>query len=285
MWALPLLKSSDPLFQAPPFLTQRRFGDLPLFSISSAQNHHYKAWRSLLDGRGIKKQQEALVFGLKIIREILQMFSHRAKGLILRHPDELNALMGAPLPAPETGFTIFQLAPELFTPLDIYGINGPLLLISAPPLPTWNEALPQGLTLFLPFQNPINLGTTIRSAAALGAPVVLLKEAASPYLPKSLRASGPALFQTSLLQGPTLEELSRHSRRLPLYALSPAGRNIFQFDFPPDCGLVAGMEGPGLTGEWPEEQCLSIPMRAGVESLNAAMAVSMALGCYLARTT
>ena len=275
--------NSDPLFQPPSSSMQCRFSDLPLLNISSAQNHHYKSWRSLLDGRGIKKQQEALVSGLKIIRETLQMFSQRAKGLILRHPAELNALAGAPLPAPETGFTIFQLTPELFTPLDIYGIDAPLLIISAPPLPAWSETLPQGLTLFLPFQNPINLGTTIRSAAALDVPVVLLKEAASPYLPKSLRAAGPALFQTSLWQGPTLEELSRHSRRLPLYALSPAGRNIFQFDFPSNCGLVAGMEGPGLTGEWPEEQCLSIPMRAGVESLNAAMAVSMALGCHLAR--
>ena len=104
--------NSDPLFQPPSSSMQRRFSDLPLLNISSAQNHHYKSWRSLLDGRGIKKQQEALVSGLKIIRETLQMFSQRAKGLILRHPAELNALAGAPLPAPETGFTIFQLTPE-----------------------------------------------------------------------------------------------------------------------------------------------------------------------------
>lgn len=272
---------NNSIFQTTP-PPQQTFAALPLLDISSEQNPRYKAWRSLLDGRGIKKQQEAIVSGLKIIREILNLFSQRAKGLIVRHPNELNALGNVPLPLPETGFTIFQVPPELFAALDIYGINAPLLLISAPPLPTWDETLAPGLTLFLPFQNPINLGTTIRSAAALGAPVVLLKEAASPYLPKSLRASGPALLQTPLLQGPTLAELALHSRRLPLYALSPVGQDIFQFEFPPDCGLVAGMEGPGLTGEWPEERQLSIPMRAGVESLNAAMAVSMALACQMA---
>ncbi len=272
---------NDPIFQAAP-PPQRVYGAMPLLDISSGQNPRYKIWRSLLDGRGIKKHQEAIVSGVKIIREILNLFGQRAKGLIVRHPDELNALGGVALPAPETGFAVFQVPPELFTPLDIYGIDAPLLLISAPPPPAWDETLAPGLTLFLPFQNPINLGTTIRSAAALGAPVVLLKEAASPYLPKSLRASGPALLQTPLWRGPSLEELSRHSGRLPLYALAPAGRDIFQFNFPPDCGLVAGMEGPGLTGEWPEEQTLSIPMRAGVESLNAAMAVSMALACHMA---
>ena len=253
-----------------------------VMDISSGQNSRYKTWRALLEGRGIKRQQEAIVSGPKIIREILNLFGQRAIGLILRHLDELEALGETPLPAPETGFTIFRVTPELFAPLDIYGINAPLLLIAAPPPPVWDERLAPGLTLFLPFQNPINLGTTIRSAAALGAPVVLLKEAASPYLPKSLRASGPAIFQTPLWQGPGLEELSRHSRNLPLYALSPSGQNIFEFNFPDDCGLVAGLEGPGLTGDWPEDRLLSIPMQSGVESLNAAMAVSMALACRMA---
>ncbi len=255
-----------------------------VIDINSAQNPRYKGWLGLLDGRGIKKQGEAIVSGPKIIREVLAMFSERALGLIVRDLAELEALGPAAFPAEESGFTIFRVPQELFSTLDIYGINAPLLLISALPPPAWDARLPPGLTLFLPFQNPINLGTTIRSAAALGAPVVLLKEAASPYLPKSLRASGPALFQTPLWRGPSLAELAELSRDLPLYALSPAGQNIFQFDFPPDCGLVAGMEGPGLTGDWPKERLLSIPMRAGVESLNAAMAVSMALACRFARS-
>lgn len=255
----------------------------PVLDISSEQNPRYKIWKTLLDGRGIKKQQEALVSGPRIIREIMALFGQRSVGIILRHLDELKIMGDIPLPAPETGFTIFRVTPELFAPLDIYGIDAPLLLIAAPPPPVWDGNLESGLTLFLPFQNPINLGTTIRSAAALGAPVVLLKEAASPYLPKSLRASGPALFQTPLMQGPSLKELSGQSATLPLYALSPAGRDIFGFDFPDSCGLVAGMEGPGLAGEWPPDRLLSIPMQAGVESLNAAMAVSMALACRLAR--
>ena len=264
-------------------VTDAPSGQRPIVDISSEQNPRYKAWRTLLDGRGIKKQQEAIMSGPRIIREILTLFGQRATGLILRHLDELNVLGEAPLPAPETGFTIFRVPPELFAPLDIYGIDAPLLLIAAPPLPVWDGSLAPGLTLFLPFQNPINLGTTIRSAAALGSPVVLLKEAASPYLPKSLRASGPALFQTPLMQGPSLDELSKCGNDLPLYALSPAGQNIFNFDFPDNCGLVAGLEGPGLIGEWPPDRLLSIPMQAGVESLNAAMAVSMALACRLAR--
>ncbi len=248
-------------------------------AILSAQNPRFKAWQKLLDGRGIKKQQEAILSGNKIVREILQLFPERVSGILTRKPSELEEF--TPLPNGRQ-IPVHVLGADLFAQLDIYGTDSPLLLISAPPLPQWDGRIGPGLTLFLPFQNPINLGTTIRSAAALGVPVVLLKEAASPYLPKSLRASGPALFQTQVMQGPGLAELAAR-RELPVFALSAQGQNIFAFNFPLACGLVAGLEGPGLLGDWAEETLLSIPMRQGVESLNASQAVSMALACRLAR--
>lgn len=249
--------------------------------IHSAQNPRFKAWLRLLEGRGIKKQQEALLSGAKIVPEILHLFPERVNGVIGRHKSEAAV---AELLRFRPEIPVHYLAPELFESLDLYGTDFPLLLISAPPLPPWDGRVPNGLTLFLPFQNPINLGTTIRSAAALGIPVVLLKEAASPYLPKSLRASGPALFQTPLFQGPGLAELAELAEQagLPVFALSAGGRNVFEFEFPPACGLAAGLEGPGLLGNWAADRLLSIPMRRGVESLNAAQAVSMALACRLA---
>jgi tRNA G18 (ribose-2'-O)-methylase SpoU len=184
---------------------------------------------------------------------------------------------------------VYLLSAPLFSALDIYGIKEPILLISAPPPELWSaeqqgSAAPAlcsksgGLTVFVPFQNPINLGTVIRSAAAFGATTVLLREAATPYLPKALRASGPAVFQTPLYQGPCLEELAR--LELPIYALSPRGENIFAFKFPPDMGLVAGLEGPGLDAYWPKEKRLAIPMTGQVESLNAAVSMSIAMACY-----
>ncbi len=244
--------------------------------ISSARNARYKNWLRLLDGRGIKKQAAALVAGRKVLDEYLARFPERVQGVILKKAED-----AAGLAVPE-GCPVYLLPYDLFAELDIYGIREPILEISAPPPPEWDGRLPEGLTVFLPFQSPINLGTTIRSAAAFGASVVLLREAATPYLPKCLRASGPAIFQVPLFRGPGLEQLASYER-LPIFALSPKGESLFSFPFADygRIGLVAGMEGPGLDEYWPAERRLSIPMTAGVESLNASTAMGIAMAYRL----
>lgn len=255
-----------------------------LLEIASPQNPRYKNWLKLLDGRGIKKQEQALLAGRRFIEEVLEQFPDRALALLApaSKSDSLKPL-AAKLPSRAA---VCLLPPELFASVDIYGIKEPLLLISAPAPPAWNRELEDGLTIFLPFQNPINLGTCIRSAAAFGARVVLLKEAASPYLPKCLRASGPSIFQAPPCQGPSLRELAELAvqKNLPIYGLSPRGASLYQADLARRMGLVAGMEGPGLDGYWPPERRLSIPMQGQVESLNAAVSMSIGMSFYCAKS-
>ncbi len=240
--------------------------------ITSANNPRFKGWLKALDSRGARKQGEAILAGRKFLAEVLR-----------DHPERVRALLchknSAP---PETDAPVYFLSGELFARLDIYGTNAPLLLISAPEPPRWQGNLAPGLTLFLPFQNPINLGTIIRSAAAVGAQVVVMAESASIYNPKTLRAAGPAVFKVKIMQGPSLADLTSHLN-LPLFALGLHGENLFDFRFPDTFGLVAGIEGPGLEGIWPHENMLTIPMCPGVESLNAAAAVDISLGAVLAQ--
>ncbi len=247
-----------------------------VLEIQSSQNQRYKSWIKLLDSRGIKKQGQAIISGRSFWDEIVRNYPEKVEAILTTSVEQL-----ADLSIPKD-VIVYVLSQELFANLDIYGVKAPLLLISAPEPEAWNEGLNSGLTIFLPFQNPINLGTCIRNAAALGAEVVLLKEAATPYLPKCLRASGPAIFQTPIWQGPSIKELADY-KHLPIYALSPCGTNLFDFDFPQTMGFVAGMEGPGLDEFWPLAKRLSIPMQEKVESLNAAVAMGMAMACRLAK--
>jgi len=243
--------------------------DRPSRELSSESNPSFRILRDLLTGRGVRKHGQALIAGPRIIAEVRERFPGRVLAWITNDAQ-------VP-PAVESG-EWYRLSKPLFKELDVAGTNSPLLLVSVPPLPAWSddEPWPEGCTLFIPFQDPENVGAVIRSAAAFGvARVVLLKESAHPFHPKSSRAAGTALFQVPLHEGPSIQELA--SRHVPLIALDNSGPELDQSPFPSRFGLVVGVEGPGLPERFRQGQRRRIPIASAVESLNAATAAAVAL--------
>jgi len=239
--------------------------------VASESNPTYKLASDLLTGRGIRKHGQALLAGPRIIAEVLEHFADRVEGY-------LTGSKGEPPPESTAHIPWYRLADPLFKTLDVSGTRSPLLLVRVPEVAEWSADAPwpDGCTLFVPFQDPENVGAVIRSAAAFGAArVVLLKEAAHPFHPKSARAAGPALFQVSMEQGPSIRDL--RAKNAPLIALSSDGPDLQSEPFPERFGLVAGVEGPGLPEHLRSGTTRRIPMRPGVESLNAATAAAVAL--------
>lgn len=230
-----------------------------------------KLWNSLLGSRGIKRHGQAIVAGERIIREMVR-----------NRPDDLDSLIiplkwdGRPPQVPAS-VKVYRLEDALFRELDQFGTHYPLLVVRTPAIETFRpEEQTAAMTLFLPFQDPANLGAVIRSAAAFDVPsLVLLEEAASPYHPKCIRASGGAVFLVSFKRGPSINHISIPG--IPLVGLSSDGEPLDRFSFPVPCALLPGMEGPGLPEAAGLDAKVAIPMAAGVESLNAAVAVSIAL--------
>jgi RNA methyltransferase, TrmH family len=120
--------------------------------------------------------------------------------------------------------------------------------------------------------DPGNVGTALRGALAFGAESVALGPGtADPYGPKAVRASMGALFEVPVVRVRSVEELP--GRRLALVAhggepLAPRGDEVT---------LVVGAERSGLPDEVVSacDATATIPVRA--ESLNAAMAATVAL--------
>ena len=139
-----------------------------------------------------------------------------------------------------------------------------------------------GCILMVPFQDPENVGAVIRTAVSFGVKeVVFLQEAANPYHPKSLRAGGSAAFRIRCQKGPSIQEISLLAREMEqkgifLLTLSMKGEDIRHFQFPAQFILLPGMEGPGLPQNL-QSLSLAIPMEQGIESLNAATSVAIAL--------
>lgn len=239
-----------------------------IHDISSRSNPAFRNFLRLLGGQGVKKQGLSLLSGPKQVKEVLLEFPDRCEAVILTR--------GHSLPIPG-GIGSYRLSAELFGEIDVYGTRQPILVVRFKPLSAWNPTKPPpGCTLFIPFQDPSNVGAVIRSAAAFGvSQTVVLKEGAHPFHHKSIKVAGSAIFRVPVFAGPSIRDLG--SERFPIITLSPAGQEIGNFEFPATFGLLPGVEGPGLPPNLGHLTSLSIPMSGGVESLNAALATGIAL--------
>lgn len=130
-------------------------------------------------------------------------------------------------------------------------------------------------------QDPGNLGTILRTADALQVPVALLEGCADPYSHKVVRASMGAVFRSPVVQTTWQEaEAAFRDANIPVAvtALSDRAVDIRRADVA-KMALVIGSEGQGVRPEILQQadQELIIPMNPKCESLNAAVAASIAM--------
>jgi 16S rRNA (guanine527-N7)-methyltransferase len=244
--------------------------------ISSGKNPRFRELKSVLTGRGLKKGGVTILSGEKQVREALSTFPDEIEGVIVTPEHDLTDMPGG-----IDDMVKYRLSKPLFNEIDSFGTGSPLLVVGVRDIPRWHDEeaaeWPQGITIFIPFQDPANVGAAVRTAVAFGVKrIVLLEGAANPYHVKSVRAAGTAIFRAPLFSGPKIEELKITGA--PLYSLDAGGENIARAILPFNMGLVVGLEGPGL----PENlkrggRVLSIPMVKGVESINATASLTAAL--------
>jgi TrmH family RNA methyltransferase len=127
-------------------------------------------------------------------------------------------------------------------------------------------------------QDPGNLGTLLRSAAASGIERALLSPGcAAAWSPRVLRAGMGAHFRIAIHEGVPLADAAARFEGRILAATLDGEIPYFQEDLKGSVALVIGNEGAGLSGDLLGKigRTLRIPMAPGVESLNAAVAGSI----------
>lgn len=126
-----------------------------------------------------------------------------------------------------------------------------------------------------------NVGTAIRSAAALGWSVVVSSDCADLYAPKTVRASMGTLFAGSVFvcDDPVAYVRSFHACGRRVYAATLGANSCRLGTFPlrEDDGFVVGNEGQGVSAELADAcgRTVLIPMTDRAESLNASIAASI----------
>ena len=132
-------------------------------------------------------------------------------------------------------------------------------------------------------QDPGNVGSMLRSAAAAGvAQVLLSKRCAFAWSPKVLRAGQGAHFCVDIHEDVDLAAWAvsyRDGGGEVVAAVSTGGTNLFAASLAGRVALAIGNEGAGLSASLAAQATLrvSIPMPGGVESLNAAAAAAVCL--------
>ena len=132
-------------------------------------------------------------------------------------------------------------------------------------------------------QDPGNVGTLLRSAEAFAATgVILLPGTASPWSPKTLRASAGSAFRVPTLQATEAEALALLNQNgVPsIAAVARDGEPISRAPLDGPCALLIGNEGAGLSADLiaaANARRVTIPMPGAIESLNAAIAGSLLL--------
>ncbi|HVK62555.1 MAG TPA: TrmH family RNA methyltransferase [Bdellovibrionales bacterium] len=260
--------------------------------ITSSTNDMYRDWLDCLTSKGIRKHGAFFIAGEKAVAETMKRYPNRVRSLVISATQtaetEIQKLIVQTREATKSNdprFTVIELSKELFNELDVSGTHAPLLLVHAPEIVDADLTKePVGLEILCALGDPSNVGALLRSAAAFGASkVILLKESASPFHPKAVRGASATTLITKLERGPSINDLpallETGKAKGPVVALDMFGTSLRTYTWPHCARLLVGEEGVGI----PTSNAfttISIPMQSGVESLNATVAISIALHSF-----
>lgn len=129
-------------------------------------------------------------------------------------------------------------------------------------------------------QDPGNVGSILRSAAAAGIPTVCLsRHSVHAWSPRVLRAGMGAHFALRIIEGADLHTLAAGYAGRILATSVKEGQAIFEADLKGDVALLFGNEGSGLSAALAARahQTVHIPMPGKIESLNVGAAAAVCL--------
>lgn len=246
--------------------------------ITSRQNHYVKLYRSLERKKDRKKTGLMPLEGRRLVEEAFRC-GFLPKVVLLREGTDPKAFPFLENKSVE----LFIVEATLFDRTAF--TESPQGIMAMVPIPTADLA---GLLAVQPalvlvadgLQDPGNLGTMLRSAAASGATgVILLPNTVDITNPKVLRSAMGANFRLPVVETTVpqcLEELARRDIMLVTTG-SRAAVSYDTLDWTHPVAVVVGNEGAGVSPEMEKaaKVSVSIPMARGVESLNAAVAMSV----------
>lgn len=256
---------------------------MPVRIVQSKQNARLKELRRALtrpsrDDRGL-----VAIEGPHLLEEALRAGLRVHCIFLAQQSEDLLRTMIAP-PATEVLLT----APGLLEDALSTETPQPVAALLEPPDWTWAHLLnPHAnasalIVVLAGIQDPGNLGTILRSAEAFGAHgVVRLPGTVSEWNPKAIRASAGSVLRVPVI-ATTAANCFEQLREASVHVLATAVRQatpVGEANLTGPVAFLIGNEGNGVPAEIASHahESLTIPCPGPVESLNAAVALSLLL--------
>jgi len=238
--------------------------------------------RLIASSRDRRRARRAILEGEHVVAEYLARFG--APDALVVNEDAATRPGIAALVAKVPAAGVLLLPRALFDGLSALPPDIGVIAVATAPAPAVTSAIDGVLVLLLEaIQDPGNLGSMLRSAAAFGADAVVLSpDCAFPWAPKVLRAGQGAHFRVAIHEDADLVATARAFRAgggRMLATVAHGGVPLPQVRVDGRIALAIGNEGSGLSAALRGEadDTVTIPMPGGTESLNAAAAAAVAL--------
>ena len=247
--------------------------------ISSRDNPLFKELLKLAgSARQRKKAGQTLLDGIHLVQAYLASGSNPLHLLVTEAALQEREVMA--LLKKLHGVPLTQLDDKLFAELSELKTIGGILALVALPSPAVAPAQCRFGLLLEDIQDPGNLGSLLRSAAAAGCDAVFLSNGcADAWSPRVLRAGMGGHFALSIHEAADLPAVAAALQGHLLAALPVAKTSLYDCDLRGKLAFAFGNEGAGLSEGLlaAASRHITIPMPGKVESLNVAAAGAVCL--------
>lgn len=250
--------------------------------ITSSSNPEFKQLKKLTSSKERRKQGLAIAEGIHLAKSLIDSELVINK-IFLAESALNNSEISELLQSQRLAIKQLLLADHLFESItSVHAAVGLSAVFTPPVRPDTITPLTTSALLLEDIQDPGNLGTILRTAAASDITTVQLSSGcASAWSPRALRAGMGAQFHLDIHENVNLAKSIQQAQAKTLVTtLSSDSHNLYETDLSQPTIWIFGNEGQGVSQQLIKlaSQQVHIPQAtAGIESLNVAVAASICL--------